>query len=220
MSQRADRKTSKLTVLISGSGSNLQAIIDACNTPALPDTQVIRVISDQKKAYGLTRAEHAGIPRIVHEVGPYKKQYPSTERDPQKQQWRRAFDTDLAELVLKDSPDLIVCAGYMKILTPSFLQPVADAKIPIINLHPSLHGDLVGAGCIERAWEEFQQGKRTKTGAMIHYVIVEVDLGEPIVQREVDMQGCQTLNEVQARIHDVEHVLIVEGVKAVLDKRR
>ncbi|QIX00922.1 hypothetical protein AMS68_006439 [Peltaster fructicola] len=210
-------KLARLTVLISGSGTNLQAIIDACNTPKLPNTCITRVISDRKDAYGLKRAEAAGIPTKYHGVIKYKQQFPDDHADPQKQQWRQAFDADLAELVLKDPPDLIVCAGYMKILTPSFLEPISKAGIAIINLHPALHGDLVGARCIERAWEEFQKGKRTKTGAMVHYVIVDVDMGEPIVQREVDITGCETLEQLQERIHKLEHVLIVEGAKAVLE---
>lgn len=212
--------TARLTVLISGSGTNLQAILDACNTPALPNAKVIRVISDRKDAYGLKRAEAANVATRYHGVVKYKKQHPEDNSDPQQQQWRRAFDADLAELVLEDPPDLIVCAGYMKILTPAFLGPIAKANIAIINLHPALHGDLVGARCIERAWEEFEQGKRTKTGAMIHYVIVDVDMGEPIVQREVEITGCQSLEQLQSRIHDLEHVLIVEGAKTVLQKLR
>lgn len=221
-------RPARLVVLISGSGSNLQAIIDACGTPALPDAQVVRVVSDKKDAYGLKRAEAAGIPARYHGVVPYKKRHPDASADPQAQAWRRAFDADLAALVLGGDgddgdagpPDLVVCAGYMRILTPAFLEPVAAAAVPIINLHPALHGDLVGARCIERAWEEYEQGKRKNTGAMIHYVIVDVDMGEPIVQREIEITGCGALEELQTRIHDVEHVLIVEGAKKVLEGRK
>jgi phosphoribosylglycinamide formyltransferase len=76
---------------------------------------------------------------------------------------------------------------------------------------------LVGAGCIERAWEEFVQKKRTKTGIMIHHVITEVDLGEPIVQREVSIEGCESLADLQSRIHEAEHKLIVEGARRVVE---
>ena len=75
----------------------------------------------------------------------------------------------------------------------------------------------MGAHCIERAWEEFQQGKRVKTGIMIHFVISEVDEGEPIVQQEVSIEGCGTLEELQERLHECEHGLIVEGTRVVLE---
>jgi phosphoribosylglycinamide formyltransferase len=108
----------------------------------------------------------------------------------------------------------------MRILTTSFLDPLQSSNppTPIINLHPSLHGDLVGAGCIKRAWEEFTAGKRTKTGVMVHYVIAEVDMGEPVVQQEVDMEGCASLEELEGRIHATEHGLIVEGTRRVLER--
>ena len=211
---------SRITVLISGSGSNLQAIIDSCNTDALPNAQIVRVISDRKDAYGLKRAESADIPTTYHGILPYKKKHPNSNPTPTFDEARKAYDIDLASLVLADKPSIVVCAGFMRILTTSFLDPVKEAELPIINLHPSLHGDLVGAGCIKRAWEEFQAGKRTKTGVMVHYVIAEVDLGEPIVQKEVDMQGCKTLEELEGRIHEVEHPLSVEGCRIVLETRQ
>ncbi|KXS95969.1 hypothetical protein AC578_8105 [Pseudocercospora eumusae] len=209
----------RITVLISGSGSNLQALIDASHPPPQPprlqNVEFVRVISDRKSAYGLQRAENAGIPTAYQGIIPYRKKHPDDEDAA-----RKAYDTDLANLVLSDSPNVIICAGFMRILTPNFLNPVNEANIPIINLHPSLHGDLVGAHCIERAWEEFRQGKRLKTGIMIHYVISEVDEGDPIVQREIDMEGCETLEELQQRVHRAEHVLIVEGARIVVEKGR
>ena len=210
----------KITVLISGTGSNLQAIIDSCNTEALPNANIVRVISDRKDAQGLKRAESAGIPTTYHGILPYKKKYPDDSERPGFLEARQAYDARLAEIVLEDQPDIVVCAGFMRIVTPSFLNPLSAAGLYLINLHPSLHGDLVGPDCIKRAWEEFQQGKRTKTGVMVHYVIAEVDEGEPIVQKEVDMHGCASLEELQQRIHATEHGLIVEGTRRVIDKAR
>ncbi|WPH03588.1 formyl transferase [Acrodontium crateriforme] len=212
-----------ITVLISGSGSNLQALLDAANTPTLPNAKIIRVISDRKDAYGLKRAQAAHIPTTHHGILPYKKQHPDSGQDgkpPTFEAARRAYDKDLAELVLADHPSIVVCAGFMRILTPSFLDPLAAASTPVINLHPSLHGDLVGADCIGRAWREFEEGKREKTGIMVHYVIAEVDMGEPIVQQEVDIRGCATLADLEARMHETEHPLVVKGTKAVLEKKR
>nr|OQO24545.1 hypothetical protein B0A51_06794 [Rachicladosporium sp. CCFEE 5018] len=209
--------SSRITVLISGSGTNLQALIDACASAAIPNSTIVRVISDRKDAYGLQRAQGVNIPTNHHGVLRYKKVHPDASATPTFTEARNAYDADLAALVLADKPDLIVCAGFMRILTPSFLDPVSAAKVPIINLHPSLHGDLVGAGCIEDAWKEFEQGKREKTGVMIHFVIREVDLGEPVVQREVDMKGCKDIGQLKDRIHEVEHKLIVEGARKVLE---
>jgi phosphoribosylglycinamide formyltransferase len=213
-----EQAKSKITVLISGSGSNLQAIIDSCNTDVLSNTHIIRVISDRKDAYGLKRAESAHIATTYHGILPYKKKYPDESEQPKYEEARKAYDADLAKVVLADQPNIVVCAGFMRILTTSFLDPLKEAKTPIINLHPSLHGDIVGAGAIKRAWEEFKAGKRTKTGVMVHYVIAEVDMGEPVVQQEVDMEGCETLEELEGRIHGTEHGLIVEGTRRVLGK--
>ncbi|SMR54975.1 unnamed protein product [Zymoseptoria tritici ST99CH_1E4] len=210
----------RITVLISGSGTNLQALIDASKTSSLSNTTFVRVISDRKSAYGLIRASNANIPTSYHSILPYKKSHPDTSSNPTFNAAREAYDADLAKLVLADEPQLVVCAGFMRILTLSFLNPLATANVPIINLHPSLHGDLIGAGCIERAWEEFQQGRRKKTGIMIHYVIAEVDMGEPILQKEVDIEGCTSLVDLQARIHEAEHVLIVDGASTVVEKIR
>lgn len=206
-----------ITVLISGSGTNLQAIIDSCNTEALPNAKIVRVICDRKDAYGLKRAEAAHIPTTYHGILPYKKKHPDNTDNPQWQEARRAYDADLAKLVLADKPDIVVCAGFMRILSTAFLDPVKNSKTPIINLHPSLHGDLVGAGCIKRAWDEYQAGNRKKTGIMIHYVIAEVDMGEPIVQEEISMEGCESLAELEERIHGREHGLIVKGTKIAIE---
>ncbi|KAM3414579.1 Phosphoribosylglycinamide formyltransferase [Cercospora zeina] len=158
----------RLTILISGSGTNLQALIDACTStpPTLPNTRIIRVLSDRKAAYGLTRAEQAQIPRTYFPWLPYKTAHPDDPSNPTQSPARQKYDAALAIEILKDAPHMIVCAGFMRILTPAFLDPIAAHNIPIINLHPALPGDLVGAGCIERAWEEFEQQKREKTGVM------------------------------------------------------
>lgn len=209
---------SNTTVLISGSGSNLQALIDACNTSALPHARIVRVICDRKDAFGLKRAESANVPTKYHGILPYKKKYPDASAI--FEEARQAYDADLAALVLADSPDIVVCAGFMRILTGSFLVPLQQAQVPIINLHPSLHGDIIGGNAIERAWEEYQQGKRTKTGVMVHYVIAEVDMGEPVVQKEVEIEGCKTLKDLQERMHECEHLLIVEATRKVLQAKQ
>jgi len=210
----------KILVLISGSGSNLQALIDACEDGRIPDASIVHVVSDRKEAYGLKRAEAKNIATTRHGILPYKKRHPDDSPAPTFEAARQAYDADLAGIVLAQNPDIVVCAGFMRIVTTSFLDPLQKAALPIINLHPSLHGDLIGANCIERAWDEFNAGKRKETGVMVHFVIKDVDMGEPILQKEVDMTGCKTLEELQDRIHRTEHGLIVDGTRLVLERGR
>lgn len=131
----------RITVLISGNGSNLQAVIDKTSAGELP-ASIVRVISNRKDAYGLERAHKANIPTQYHNLVKYKKQYPSTPEGVQ--QAREAYDAELARLVLADSPDLVCCLGFMHVLSPRFLKPLEEAKLRIINLHPALPGAFNG----------------------------------------------------------------------------
>jgi phosphoribosylglycinamide formyltransferase len=98
---------------------------------------------------------------------------------------------------------------------------MTKANIPMINLHPALPGQFSGANAIGRAWEAFQRGEITGTGAMIHEVIGEVDMGETVVMKDVPIRGCNSESELAERIHQVEWKLIVEGTaKVVKDLER
>lgn len=207
-----------LTVLISGNGSNLQALIDACASSALTNTQITQVISNRKAAYGLERARKASIPTTYHNLVAYKKKHPDTSEGTQAA--RTEYDSDLAKTILQLSPrpDVIVCAGWMHILTPEFLNPVTEAGIKVINLHPALPGEFSGAGAIERAWEAGNKGEIKRTGVMIHEVIAEVDAGDAIVTQEVPLKEGETLDDLEERIHKVEHGLIVEGTRRTLQQ--
>ena len=208
--------TNKISVLISGNGSNLQALIDACTSSKIPETEIIQVIHNYKDAFGGQRAKNAGIPTCYHNLLPYKRKYPKD----QELQAREEYDSDLAVRVLSEKPDLVICAGWTHILAPSFLIPLSNAGVPVINLHPALPGQFNGANAIERAYEAFQEGAITKTGVMIHYVISEVDMGEPILVREIDFQPGESLDELKQRIHMVEWVTIVEGANMALSRLR
>tara|TARA_R110002003_G_scaffold40_7_gene2672 strand:+ start:9773 stop:10114 length:342 start_codon:yes stop_codon:yes gene_type:complete len=105
----------------------------------------------------------------------------------------------------------------MHIVTPSFLTPIANAGIKIINLHPALPGEFAGAGAIERAWKAGKEESLKRTGVMIHEVIAEVDAGEAIVTQEVQLKEGESLDELEERIHKVEHGLIVEGTRRTLE---
>jgi phosphoribosylglycinamide formyltransferase len=214
-----DPPTTRVAVLISGNGSNLQALIDA-STTTMPYLKIIRVVSNRANAFGLTRAQNAGIPTTYHNLiaGRY---HASGEKEPAiVKQARERYDADLAEKVLADEPDLVVCAGWMHILAPTFLNPLIEKKVPVINLHPALPGKYDGAGAIKRAYDDYHKGKleHDRTGIMVHYVINEVDRGEPILVREIQCKTTETLDELTNRIHEHEHIIIVEGTALAIIK--
>ncbi|RCK54855.1 Phosphoribosylglycinamide formyltransferase [Candida viswanathii] len=216
-----------ITVLISGSGTNLQALIDAQKTGQL-NGKITQVISSSDSAYGLKRAEEAGIPTKTHIL---KNYYKGTTKDQveERKQRREQFNLDLSKLLINGAiddatsesyvkPDLIVCAGWMLILSPTVLQPLEEAGITIINLHPALPGAFDGTHAIDRCWKAGQDGEITKGGVMIHRVIAEVDRGAPILVKELDLIKGESLEEYEDRVHKVEHVAIVEGTNITLEQ--
>ena len=220
----------QIVVLISGSGSNFQAVLDATcgDAPAIPNAQIVRVISNRMKAYGLQRAKNVDppIPTSVHSLKTYQTRNPGKTRDD--------YDLVLADRVLGNDghvPDLVVLAGFMHIVSETFLSamghatsltaPPAFAKrphkpVPIINLHPALPGAFDGANAIERAYEAFQAGEIEHTGVMVHEVVAEVDRGAPILVRRVPIYKGESLDALETRMHSVEHELIVEAAAKVL----
>ncbi|KAK4688757.1 phosphoribosylglycinamide formyltransferase, partial [Tremellales sp. Uapishka_1] len=211
-------RTKRITVLISGSGTNLQALLDAVSTPRLPSAHITYVLSSRSNAYGLTRAQNATppIPTSICALKTYLNKHPSSTRED--------YDAEVARLVLASKPDLVVLAGWMHILSDKFLgllNPESDATvtpIPIINLHPALPQQFDGANAIGRAYEAFQKGEIAKTGVMVHRVVAEVDRGEPLVVREIAMRKGESLEELEARIHEIEHEIIVDGARIVLEQ--
>lgn len=192
----------RLVVMISGSGTNLQALIDASQSGAL-DARIVAVISNRADAYGIQRAVQAGIPVVTFPVAPYK----------QAGRPRREYDADLAGLVAAFQPDLVVLAGWMLVLSPAFL---SNFPHRVINLHPALPGQFPGTHAIERAYDAFQRGEIDQTGAMVHWVIPEIDAGDLIASAAVDIRPDDALEDLEARIHAIEHRLIVEATRLAL----
>ena len=110
-------------------------------------------------------------------------------------------------------PDLIVLAGWMLILSSEFLDHFAQN---VINLHPALPGQFDGTDAIKRAYEAYKRGEIQNTGVMVHKVIPEVDSGELIVSEEVAILETDTLDDLETRIHSLEHCLIVAGANRIL----
>lgn len=119
---------------------------------------------------------------------------------------------------MAQKPDLVVLAGFMHILSESFLNPFIEANVRILNLHPALPGEFDGAHAIDRAYDAFKQGLIKRTGCMIHEVVKEVDRGQPLLVREVPFHEGDSLEDIEERIHQVEHVIIVEATQQELQK--
>lgn len=191
--------TQNLVVLISGSGTNLQAIIDACASGAL-DARLSLVVANRRAAYGLQRATEADIPTLYFPLKPYTTAGHS----------RAAYDADLAARIAPYTPDLVVLAGWMHILSPAFLGAFPGR---VINLHPALPGQFAGVEAIERAFAAYQAGEITHSGCVVHYVVPALDAGPVIVQAEVPIRPEDTLDAFATRMHQTEHRIIVEAIQ-------
>ena len=189
----------RLVVMVSGSGSNLQAIMDAIATGTL-QAEIVGVISNRKEAFALERAAKAGIPTLYFPLKPYKEGGKS----------REAYDSDLALKVAAFQPDLIVLAGWMHILSAAFLH---HFPLRVINLHPALPGAFPGTDAIHRAYEAAQDRLIDESGCMVHYAIPEVDAGDVLAKAVVPIYPEDSLEAFEARIHKTEHILIVEAIK-------
>lgn len=190
---------SRLVVLISGNGSNLQAILDACASDDLPAC-VVLVISSKADAYGLVRAKNAGAEAVY-----FAKRGNES---------RSEYDARLAGYVSSYFPNYVILAGWMRILTNSFL---ASFPNRVINLHPALPGMFPGTHAIERAFESYQRGEVEHTGVMVHLVPDEgVDNGPVLATEIVPINKDDTLGSLETRIHQTEHRLLIKTIKEVL----
>jgi phosphoribosylglycinamide formyltransferase-1 len=173
----------RLVVLISGSGSNLQAFIDACRDPDYPCT-VAGVISNRPGVRGLERAAQAGIPTRVLD----HRQYPD----------RAVFDAALAEAVAAFEPDLVILAGFMRILGGGFVGRFAGR---LLNIHPSLLPKYPGLHTHQRAIEAGD----AEAGASVHFVTEELDGGPVVLQARVPVRPDDTPETLAARVLVEEH---------------
>jgi phosphoribosylglycinamide formyltransferase 1 len=194
---------SRLVVLISGNGSNLQAILDACASGEL-DAQVVCVISNKANAYGLIRASKAGVQAIYLPKGQPES--------------REEYDTRLAACVSTCLPDYVILAGWMRILSSSLLSCFPNR---VINLHPALPGMFPGTHAIERAHDAYQRGEIDHTGVMVHLVPDEgVDNGPVLGLQKIHFLPDESLEGFEARVHDVEHRLLVSTLKNILEENK
>ncbi|MEF3193143.1 MAG: phosphoribosylglycinamide formyltransferase [Halothiobacillaceae bacterium] len=189
----------RIVVLISGFGSNLQALIDAERRNELGGGQIVAVISNRADAYGLQRARMAGIPTEVLN----HKDFPE----------RADFDAALMARIDAHRPDLVVLAGFMRILTPAFVHHYAGR---LINIHPSLLPKYPGMNTHARAIEAGE----AEHGATVHFVTEGVDEGPIILQGRVPILPDDTPETLQQRVHAIEHEIYPQAVRMLCQKQK
>jgi phosphoribosylglycinamide formyltransferase-1 len=192
-----DGRTPKIVILISGNGSNLQAIIDAVNSESF-EAEIAVVISNKPNVKGLERAAKADIPTAVIE----HKDYPQ----------REVFDAHLMREIEKHQPDLIVLAGFMRILSSDFVKRYEGR---IMNIHPSLLPKYPGLNTHKRvidAGDAFH-------GVTVHFVTAELDSGPNIIQSKVKTFESDTVDSLAKRIQEQEHIIYPIAVKWFVEGR-
>ena len=187
----------KIGVLISGSGTNLQALIDAIDADTLA-AEIVIVISSKPEAKGLLRAQKAGIQTLSLNASVYEN--------------ARVANALIAEELQRAGAEYVVMAGYMRKVTEEILHAFPDR---VVNLHPALLPSFVGAHAIRDA---FEAGVKV-TGVTVHFANEEYDRGPIIAQRAVNIEEEDTLEALEERIHEVEHVILPEVVQLISEGR-
>jgi len=186
-----------IVVLISGSGSNLQAIIDAVEAGKL-HANIKAVISNRPDVKGLERAQSADIPAITLD----HTQFAS----------REAFDQQLIQEINQYQPELIVLAGFMRILSDEFVE---HFKGRMLNIHPSLLPEFRGLNTHQRALEAGVK----RHGVSVHYVSNELDGGPLVLQAVIDVNTQDTAESLQQRIHQQEHIIYPMAIEWIAQHR-
>lgn len=187
----------KIAVLASGSGSNLQSLIDNVHNK---DGTICAVISDRKNAFALQRAKQAGIPDIHISRLKYEN-----DED---------FDNEILSVLKKYAAEGVVLAGYLKILTPLF---IATYKNKIINIHPSLIPSFCGDGFYGMRVHNAVYEKGVKiTGATVHFVDHGIDSGPIIMQKAVEINQDDLPEDIQKKVLEIEHKILVRSVRFYL----
>lgn len=200
--------TRRIVVLASGAGSNLQALIDAVDNGRL-DAEIVAVIVNRRSALALRRAATNNIATAFVGLRPYLDAHDDREEA------RRRYDADLAETVLGHHPDLVVLAGWMHLFTMGFLEHFPGR---VVNLHPALPGEFGGPNAIDDAWNAHLTDGLDRTGAMVHLVPDEgVDNGPVLATEVVPIALDDDRESLEARIHAVEHDLLVRAVADYLE---
>jgi len=191
-----------ISVMVSGGGTNFQAIIDAVERGDIPHGRIVQVISSSPKAYSLERAKKHNIKARV--IG--RSEYPDADE---------RTDAILAALA-EENTDMIVLAGYMSVLDKRLIEAYRGR---IINIHPSLIPKYCGMGFYgHHVHEAVLAGGETESGATVHFVDEGVDTGEIILQRKVPVKPDDTPDSLAARVLEVEHTILPLAVKQLTEQ--
>jgi len=191
----------RLVILASGNGTNAQALLDACASGEL-EAHVVSVITNNDQAGVVARAQAAGV---HHQIVEHRGRTPEQ---------RAQDDRGLIEVIRSSAPDLVVLAGWMRILGSD-----VGAAFPIINLHPAKPGEFAGVKAIERAFDAWTRGEIVESGVMVHWVPDEgVDIGPVIAAAAVPFQEGDTVSSFAERVHKTEHQLIVRATRLALEQ--
>jgi len=188
----------KLAVFASGSGSNFAAIMEAIRGQRIQGAEVVLLVCDKPGAYVLERAASFEVPTFVFSP----KDYPD----------KKAFETDILHQLEEAGVELIVLAGYMRLIGETLLKAYGGR---IINLHPSLLPSFPGKDAIGQA---YRYGVKI-TGVTVHFVDEGMDTGPIIAQRVVPVEEEDTLESLEKRIHSVEHELLPEVIQMIINKQ-
>lgn len=187
----------RLAILLSGRGSNFESIADAVDSGAIPNAEIVAVVSDVPRARGLVRARERGLPAFVFD----RERFPS----------RRAQEGAILAELDEVRPDLVCLAGYMRILSPEF---VSRYRGRILNIHPALLPKFPGLDVQRRALEAGE----TESGCTVHFVDEGTDTGPIVLQRKVPVLQGDTEETLSARILAEEHRAYPEAIARVLEE--
>ena len=193
----SDQPKCRAVCLISGSGTNLQTIIDNVNNEIL-QIELVSVISDNPKAKGLKRAKREGIDTKIIDYSTYKN--------------RREFDESLEIEMLSINPDLIILAGYMKILNINFCNIFAGR---ILNIHPSLLPKYKGLNTHQRVIDNREE----LHGASVHFVVPELDEGPVIIQYQFEIERHDDRHSLQKKVQEGEYIIYSKAIQWFSEKR-
>ncbi len=194
----------KLVVMVSGGGTNLQAILDAIADGKIRNAEVVRVLSNNTKAFALQRAEKTGIPTECIT----RKEYPDPE----------AFNRKLLDSLIESGADLIVLAGCLVVLPQCVIEAFPDR---IINIHPSLIPSFCGKGCYGLKVHEQALARGVKvTGATVHFVDGGTDTGPIILQKAVEVDPSDTPETLQRRVmEEAEWVILPQAIDLIANDK-
>ena len=195
--------TARLVVLASGNGSNFQAVVDATRTEPRLDAEVVALVCNVPHAFVLTRATHAGVPTVL---------LPAEHGEA-----RPDYDARLLATVTPWEPDYVILAGWMRLLSMTFLRAYPQR---VVNLHPALPGKFPGTGAVERALDAAQRRGLDHTGVMVHFVPDEgMDDGPVIATTTVHIRQDDTLDTLSERVHASERTLLVSALRTLIAQR-